>query len=106
MVLSRVCTALIAHLGCLAFESQGAFASQRCMPAARVIEAVDVLKDGGFGLAAGFPNRAPDQLRLDDLAERLDNGVDAPMFVKQESELILLCRVRCRLRARCSPISG
>jgi hypothetical protein len=25
------------------------------MPSARVIETVDVLKDGGFGLAAGFP---------------------------------------------------
>jgi hypothetical protein len=27
--LSRIHAALIAHLGCLAFESQGAFASQR-----------------------------------------------------------------------------
>ena len=27
--LSRIYAALIAHLGCLAFESQGAFASQR-----------------------------------------------------------------------------
>ena len=45
------------------------------MPAARVIEAVDVLKDAGFGLAAGFPRPAPDQLGLDGLEERLDNGV-------------------------------
>jgi len=29
MDLSRIYAALIAHLGCLAFESQGAFASQR-----------------------------------------------------------------------------
>jgi hypothetical protein len=29
VVLSRTYAALIAHLGCLAFESQGAFASQR-----------------------------------------------------------------------------
>jgi hypothetical protein len=35
------------------------------MPSARVIEAVDVLKDAGFGLAAGFPCPAPDQLGLD-----------------------------------------
>ena len=76
------------------------------MPAARVIEAVDVLKDGGFGLAASFPNPAPEQLHLDNISERLDNGVDAPMFVKQEFELILLRRVRRRLRSRCSPISG
>ncbi len=35
---------------------------------------------------------------LDALGER----IDAPMFVKQEIELILLRRVRCRLRARCT----
>ena len=52
------------------------------MPSARVIEAVDVLKDGGFGWAAGFPRPEPDQLGLNGLEERLDNGVDAPMFVK------------------------
>jgi hypothetical protein len=40
------------------------------------------LKDGGFCLAAGFPRPAQDQLGLDGLEERLDNGVDAPMFVK------------------------
>ena len=45
------------------------------MPSARVIEAVDVLKDGGFGLAAGFPCPAPDQLGLDGFEERLDNGI-------------------------------
>ena len=45
------------------------------MPAARVIEAVDVLKDGGFCLATGFPRPAPDQLRLNRLEERLDSGV-------------------------------
>ena len=52
------------------------------MPAARIIEAVDVLKDAGFGLAAGFPGPAPDQFGLDGFEERLDNGIDAPMFVK------------------------
>ena len=72
------------------------------MPAARVIEAIDVLKDGGFGLATGLPIPAPDQFCLDGLEERLDHGVDAPMFVKQKFELILLRRVRCRLRARCT----
>ena len=52
------------------------------MPAARIIEAVDVLKDGGFCFATGFPRAAPNQLGLDSFEERLDNGVDAPMFVK------------------------
>ena len=46
------------------------------MPAARIIKTVDVLKDSGFCLAADFPNPAPDQLGLDGLEERLDNGVD------------------------------
>ena len=45
------------------------------MPTARILEAVDVLKDGGFRLAAGFPRPAPDQLRLNGLEERLDSGV-------------------------------
>jgi hypothetical protein len=52
------------------------------MPAARVIEAVDLLDDGGFGFATGFPNLAPVQFGFDGLEERLDSGVDAPMFVK------------------------
>jgi hypothetical protein len=52
------------------------------MPTARDIEAVDVLEDGRFGLAPGFPRAAPDQFGLYGLDERLDNGVDAPMFVK------------------------
>jgi hypothetical protein len=52
------------------------------MPSARVIEAVDILKDACFSLAAGFPCPAPDQFGLDGLEERLDNGIDAPMFVK------------------------
>jgi hypothetical protein len=59
------------------------------MPAARVIEAVNVLEDAGFGLATDFPRAAPNQLGLDGLEERLDNGVDAPMSVKHEFELIL-----------------
>ena len=45
------------------------------MPTGRVIEAVDVLEDDGFGFAAGCPRPAPDQFGLDGLEERLDNGV-------------------------------
>ena len=45
------------------------------MPAARVIEAVDLLDDGGFGFATGFPNLAPVQFGFDGLEERLDSGV-------------------------------
>ena len=72
------------------------------MPAARFIEAVDVLKDGGFGLATGFPNPAPDQLGFVGLEERPHNGVASPMFVKEGFELILLRRVLRILHARCT----
>ena len=54
------------------------------------MEAVDVLKDGGFCLAAGFPNPAPDQLGLDGLEERLDNGV-GPVPVLFRSFDHILC---------------
>lgn len=45
------------------------------MPTAWIIEAVDVLKDGGFGLASGLPCAPPDQLGLDRLEEGLDGSV-------------------------------
>jgi hypothetical protein len=75
MDLSRNYAAPISRLGCVAFVGQRGFASQRRMPAAWVIEAVDVSADGGFGLAMGFPRPAQDQLDLDGFEERLDNGV-------------------------------
>ncbi len=40
------------------------------MPTARVTEAVDVLEDGGVGLASGVPGAPPDQFGLD----RLEDG--------------------------------
>ncbi len=39
------------------------------------MKAVDLLKDGRSGLAASVPRPAPDQLDIDGLEERLDNGV-------------------------------
>jgi hypothetical protein len=39
------------------------------MSTARVIEAVDVLEDGGFGLPTRFPGSPPDQLGFDCLEE-------------------------------------
>jgi hypothetical protein len=45
------------------------------MPAAPVIEAVDLPEDGGFGLATDFPNPTPVQFSFDGLEERLDSGV-------------------------------
>ena len=45
------------------------------MTAAWVIEAVDVLEDGRFGLPTGFPGSPPDQLGLDRFEERLHCGI-------------------------------
>lgn len=45
------------------------------MPTARIIEAVDVLKDCGLGLSTSFPRAPPDQLGLDGLEEGFDCGV-------------------------------
>ena len=45
------------------------------MPTARVIEAVDVLKDGCLSLATRFPRPAPDQLGLDGFEESFDGGI-------------------------------
>jgi len=73
--LSRIHVAPITGAGCLAFVCQRAFASQRRVPAAWVIEAVDILEDDGFGLATGLPRPAPDEFGFDGLEERLDNGV-------------------------------
>ena len=72
------------------------------MPAAQLIEAANILEDGGFGLVPGFPRPAPGQLGLDGLEERLNNVVDTPVSDKQEFDVILLRRVRCRLRAGCT----
>jgi hypothetical protein len=44
------------------------------MPSARVIEAIAILKDGGFGLAVGFQCPAPDQFGLDGFEKRVGNG--------------------------------
>ena len=45
------------------------------MSAAWVIEAVDILEDGGFGLAMRFPIPEPDEFCLDRLEEGLKSCV-------------------------------
>lgn len=45
------------------------------MPAMRVIRAVDVLEDGGFGLSTGVPHAAPDHLCLDVFEEGFDTCI-------------------------------
>jgi hypothetical protein len=45
------------------------------VPAAGVVEAVDVGFDVSYSLASGFVNRAPDQLGFDGSEHRFDHGV-------------------------------
>ena len=40
-----------------------------------IVEPVDVLEDGGFGLTPRWPALPPNQLRLDCFEERLDRRV-------------------------------
>jgi hypothetical protein len=51
------------------------------MPSAQVIEAVDILKDAGCGLATGFPDPAPNHFGLYRFKERLDNGIVMTIFL-------------------------
>jgi len=66
------------------------------MPPARVIEAVDLLKDGGFALATGFPRPAPDQRGLDGLEECLDKGVHRTVKARNRQAPIKSHLARCR----------
>ena len=79
------------------------------MPSARVIEAVDVLKDASFGLAAGFPGPAPNQLGLDGFEERLDNGVVITIALAAHGWLQAVCPSSNDLRpigVLCNGVSG
>ena len=45
------------------------------MAMTRIVEAIDVFKDGDLGLPSRFPRPPPDELSLDGLEERLDSGL-------------------------------
>ena len=53
------------------------------MAAAGIVEPVDVLEDGCLCLPSGLPLVPPDQLCLQAFEERLDGGIEAPIFVKR-----------------------
>jgi hypothetical protein len=70
---------------------------------ASVIEPIYPFQGGEFHGLEATPRPAPvNDLGLVKPVDGLGERVDAPMFVKREFELILLRRVRCRLRARCT----
>jgi len=50
--------------------------------AAWIVEPVYVFEDRHFSLPAGLPRMPPDQFSFDGLEERLDGGIEAPIFVK------------------------
>ena len=51
------------------------------MSAARVVEAVDVFKEGDFDVAAGLPVSAPEQFGLEGFEELLDGRVITAIFL-------------------------
>lgn len=53
------------------------------MPAAWIVEPVDVLEQRSFGLLSGFPSVAPDEFGFDGFEKGFDSGVEAPIFVKR-----------------------
>jgi len=59
------------------------------MAAAGVVEPVDVLEDGSFRLTPRRPTLPPDEFSLQGFEERLDGGIEAPIFVKRWSEMVL-----------------
>ncbi len=46
-------------------------------------------KDGGFCLTPRRPALPPDEFRLQGFEEGLDGGIEAPIFVKRWSEMLL-----------------
>lgn len=52
-----------------------------------MVEPVDVLEDRGLCLTPGWPTLPPDEFRLQGFEERLDGGIEAPIFVKHRREL-------------------
>ena len=61
------------------------------MPAARVIEAIDVFEDSNFSDSAGLPGVPPDQLCLEGFEEGFHGGIEAPIFVNMAFLVFLAC---------------
>jgi hypothetical protein len=60
--------------------------------AARVIEAVDVFKNGDFNGPASLPGMSPDQFRFDGFEEGFHRRVEAPIFVNTVFPMFLACK--------------
>jgi hypothetical protein len=75
------------------------------MASARIVEAVDVLKEGCVDLSSGVPGVAPDEFSLHRLEECFDCSVDAPIFVKRRQSRRAAHKDVGRFRGRCS-VSG
>ncbi len=71
------------------------------MPSYGVIEAVDVTSNGGFGLVAGAPDGAPDQLGLDGFEHGFDHRVviAIALAAHRRSEAVILQELQISVRA-------
>jgi anti-sigma factor ChrR (cupin superfamily) len=100
MDLSRICAAPSARLGHLALFLPMLNAD------GGVIEAVDVLEDGGFGLATGLPCAAPDEFCLDGFAEGFDSCIAVAIGLEDRSgETDAGRRERKMLERRLAPLA-
>lgn len=71
------------------------------MSASRIVEAIDVFKDGDLSVATCSPGPFPEHLSLDRLEEGFDRRIDAPMFVKRQESGSVRCRELGIFRGRC-----
>lgn len=73
----------------LSFELDWAEEVKRGVSPDRVVEAVDITGDSLSGLLACQECRWPDEFGFQRLEEGLDHGIEAPIFVKRWSEMVL-----------------
>ena len=48
----------------------------------RIVEAIDIMSDRSLGLPPCLKACAPDEFRFDCLEDGLNDGIEAPIFVK------------------------
>jgi hypothetical protein len=60
--------------------------------AARVVEAVDVFKDGDLYHSACLLGMPPDQFRFDGFEEGFHGSIEAPIFVNTGFSIFLACK--------------
>ena len=62
------------------------------MTAAWIIEPIYVFEDFYLRLAPRLPRMSPDKFSFDGFEERLDSGIEAPIFVNTAFSMFLACK--------------